>query len=122
MPPVALDVHLALALADALARAGVDVVHITRWPERDLRTASDDEILAATTAAGRVFITRDASTVPALANRWVREGRQHAGVILLSKRIGRQDIGGMLEAILHELRRAGSEFFVNQVTHAQRPH
>ena len=68
-PPVALDVHLSHALADALARAGVDVVHVAHWQKHELRTASDEAILAATTAAGRVLITRDASTVPALAHR-----------------------------------------------------
>lgn len=119
MPPVALDNHLAYALADALTRAGVDVVHTTQWG--GLRDASDAEILTATTAAGRIFITRDSSTVPKLANGWVRDGRQHAGVILLSKRIGRQDIGGMLEAILHELNRADRTSFANLVTYAQRP-
>jgi predicted nuclease of predicted toxin-antitoxin system len=119
MPSVALDVHLPHALTDALTRSGVDAVHLAHWG--DLRTASDEAILAATTTAGRVFITRDASTVPSLANRWVDDGRQHAGVLLVSKRIAMQDIGGMLAAILHELRRDDSGSFANLVRYARSP-
>jgi hypothetical protein len=120
MPPVALDAHLQIALAEALAREGVDVVHIARWQESRLRTASDDIILAATTAAGRVLITRDVKTFPRLAYQWVEEGRQHAGLIILPKRIGQHDIGGALDAILHTIRDASSQSLANTVTYAQR--
>lgn len=120
MPPVALDEHLQIALAEALAREGVDVVHVSRWPGHELRTTSDEVILATTTATRRVLITRDVKTLPNLANRWTAEGRHHAGLLILPKSISQPDIGGALEAILHSIRNATSESLANTVTFAQR--
>lgn|GEM_PF-4806966 len=122
MPPVALDEHLPIALADALEQAGVDVIHISRWQGQNLRTFGDDVILAATTAAGRVLISRDANTLPKLAYRWTNEGRHHAGLIVLPNSIRQHDIGGARNAILHIIRDADSEAFVNRVIFAQRQH
>lgn len=120
MPPVALDENLQIALAEALAREGIDVVHVSRWPGHRLRTSSDDVILAATTAAGRVLITRDVKTLPRLANQWAEDGRRHAGLVILPKSIGQHDIGGALDAILHTIRNTNIESLVNAVTFAQR--
>lgn len=119
MPPVALDEQLPIALAEVLARAGVDVAHVSRWPDEDLRTLGDDIILATTTATGRVLITRDANTLPKLAIECTVAERHHAGLIVLPKSIGQQDIGGALRAILHTIQDATSESLANIVTFAQ---
>jgi hypothetical protein len=120
MPPVALDENLQIALAEALERSGVDVVHISRWRGQNLRTFGDDIILAATTAAGRVLISRDANTLPKLAYDWINEGRHHTGLIILPNSISQHDIGGARDAILHVIRDANSEALANQVIYAQR--
>lgn len=119
MPPVALDEHMQIALAEALAREGVDVVHISRWPDHSLRTSGDDIVLAATTAASRVLISRDVNTLPKLARQWSQAGRHHAGLIVLPKSINQHDIGGARDAILHIIRNATSETLANIVVFAQ---
>ena len=120
MPPLLLDAHLARALADALARRGYDVVHITTWQAGRWRTVDDETLLVAAAAASRVIITLDAATLPALARRWREEGRSHAGLLVLSSRMNQRDIGGQLAAILAALGEMGEQPWANHVVYGRR--
>jgi predicted nuclease of predicted toxin-antitoxin system len=120
MPPLLLDAHLARALAEALARRGVDAVHLATWQDGRWRMADDDVVLAAAAAAGRVIVTLDAATLPAIARRWSEEGRPHAGLLVLSSRLNQRDIGGQLEAILATVDEREDRPWANLVVFARR--
>lgn len=119
-PALLLDTHLARALAAALVARGFDVTLATDWHDEDLRNAPDATILAAATQAGRIVVTRDSRTFPALAGRWTAAGRSHAGVIVLSPRIGNRDIGRQLESILTAIDQVGDDSWADRVVYAHR--
>jgi predicted nuclease of predicted toxin-antitoxin system len=103
-----------------LAARGFDVTLVKDWPDEDLRNAPDATILAAATQAGRVVVTRDSRTFPALAGRWTAAGRPHAGVIVLSPRIDNRDIGRQLRSILNAIDQVGDDSWVDRVAYAHR--
>jgi predicted nuclease of predicted toxin-antitoxin system len=116
-PTLLLDTHLSIALAAALATRGLDVILAKDWQDEDLRNAPDSTILAAATAVGRVVVTRDAKTFPALAGRWTAAGRSHAGLLVLSPRIGNRDIGTQLRSILNAIEDIGDDTWTDRVVY-----
>ncbi|MYD65266.1 MAG: hypothetical protein F4X26_04680 [Chloroflexi bacterium] len=71
------------AAAEALRARGHDVEAVA---ERDLRTASDAEILAAAQAEARVVVTQDVGDFRRLAAAEARAGRVYPPLILTDKR------------------------------------
>jgi hypothetical protein len=115
-----LEAHLGHALAEALNRRGIDTVHASTWQQGYWRTADDETLLAAATAAGRILVSFDGSTLPAVAYRWTAEGRPHAGLLMLSSRIHQQDIGRQLETILATLDEWAGQSWTDRVAYARR--
>ena len=77
MTPLYLDVHVPIAIADQLRRQGVDV---TTAQDDDATLLTDPELLARSTALGRLLFTQDIR-FKALAEEWQREGRPFAGLV-----------------------------------------
>jgi len=71
-----LDEHYPRWAADALQTRGIDAISI-QYDWSWLQSASDDEVLAAAVADGRVVVTEDVSTFPAA----LAKVPHHCGVI-----------------------------------------
>jgi hypothetical protein len=84
------DIHLGIAVA--LRRRGFDVV---ATPEAERRGTTDEEQLAFATAAGRCLVTFNRGDFVRLHERYVAEGREHAGIILARQAA----IGPMVRAL-----------------------
>ena len=76
MTPLYLDVHVPLAIASQLRRLGVDVLTAH---EDDAAQFSDANLLARSTALGRLLFTQDIR-FKALAEDWQRTGLPFAGL------------------------------------------
>jgi hypothetical protein len=74
--------------------ANVDVLRVQ---DLGLRGAEDAEILAWAAEHGRLLLTHDAATVPAIADRRVADGRPMPGVVVAPRRL---PIGQAIDAIL----------------------
>lgn len=72
-----MDHHVKAAITDGLRRRGVDVVTCL---EDGTDRAKDEQVLERATELGRVVFTQDDDFL-ALADEWVGNGRDFAGVI-----------------------------------------
>jgi Domain of unknown function (DUF5615) len=72
-----LDVHVPLAVAEALRRRGIDVITAQ---EEGLSLSDDESLLEQSSAQERVLVTQDADFLE-IVPRWRREGRASRGVI-----------------------------------------
>jgi hypothetical protein len=115
------DNHLPTAVADALRRAGIDVVTLAEWRGGTLRQVEDELILARAADDERVFVTYDCKTVPRLLIRWAAEGRTHAGVLLIDEKSIRQnDRRGLIRALSIFVANHGDEEWRDQVMYVPR--
>ncbi|MCZ7589605.1 MAG: DUF5615 family PIN-like protein [Gaiella sp.] len=84
-----LDAHVSLRIVGAALEAhGHDVRGIGREPGLD--GLQDEEVLALAVADDRILVTGDVRDFVPLLRRWGREGRPHAGCILVSRTAERQ--------------------------------
>lgn len=77
MTPLYLDVHVPSAITSQLRRLGVDVITAH---EDDSAELPDHELLARSTALGRLLFTQDIR-FKVLAEEWQRTGRPFAGLV-----------------------------------------
>lgn len=77
MTPLYLDVHVPAAISTQLRRRDVDVLTAQ---EDDAIELVDAELLARSTALGRLLFTQDIR-FKALAQTWQREARHFAGLV-----------------------------------------
>lgn len=73
------DVHIAAAIATELTRRGVDVV---RCQDVGMHDAEDVQHLEYASAEGQAVVSND-SDFTRLHNRWMAEGRSHAGIFYI---------------------------------------
>jgi hypothetical protein len=76
MTPFYFDVHVPAPIADQLRRRGVDILTAQEDGTAEL---DDPDLLARSTALGRVLFTQDIR-FKALAHDWQRAGRPFAGL------------------------------------------
>lgn len=74
---VVLDVHVPIAIAEGLRRAGIDVLTAQ---EAGCGLLDDEALLAFAAEQGRVLATQDADFV-GIVSRWNHESRDSEGVI-----------------------------------------
>jgi hypothetical protein len=101
------DKHIARAVTIQLRLRGVDVV---RCEDVGMAAAKDVQHLEYATAAGRTVVTHDEDFLR-LAQKWLAEGRSHAGIMFLHAHLqGRPNIGRIVKGLLvyHELIDAGA--------------
>lgn len=87
-----LDVHVPIAVAEALRRRGIDVVTAQ---EAGYALLDDEPLLARAGEQERVLVTQDADFLE-IVSRWRREGRQCYGVIFARQGIS---IGVFLDGV-----------------------
>ena len=80
-----LDANLSPELGSALAAAGFEVETLQRFRDGSLRTAADDDILAAAFEDSRVLLTFDVTSMTLLLRDWGHAEREHGGVIMLRR-------------------------------------
>ncbi len=113
---ILLDNHLPRKLASALRARGLNCLTLSEWEGGKLREAVDADIIAEAEQQGWILITYGTSTIPALIRRLATDGREHAGVLLVSSKTMRSnDIGGLARAIEAELRGADLQNWRNRV-------
>jgi predicted nuclease of predicted toxin-antitoxin system len=117
-----LDEHISPAVADALSKAGVDAVALTRWQDGHYREEADDVLLAAAADEGRVLVTYDQRTIPPLLRLWAELARPHGGVVFIDHRtIAPNDIGGLVRALVELDRRLGRLDWTSRTVFLERP-
>lgn len=94
------DVHTALAVA--LRKRGHDAVHTLEEKRLGL---SDESQLKFAADAGRCLLTFNVGDFVRLHNRWIEEGREHAGVIV-SKQL---PVGEALRRLLNSIQKETAE-------------
>ena len=93
-----LDVHLSgRVLGPALRRQGHDVRAANE--ERDLAELEDEELLTVATAEDRILVTADLKDFRPIFTQWAEGGRQHAGCILITKRVRNEQFGRIIAGI-----------------------
>lgn len=87
-------------LANALRERGLDVYGVVERPE--LRGLSDDLVLDVATRELRVLVTCNVPDFLQLGHQWRAEGREHAGMLLVSTSAFPQDrswIGALIRGL-----------------------
>jgi hypothetical protein len=100
-----LDVHIPAAVAGAVRRRlpGLDILHISNWHSGSLLEAEDRAVLAECAREGRVLVSFDLKTIPALLVEWAEAQRSHAGVFLADDKTVRPEKVGAVAASIAEL-------------------
>ncbi len=90
-----LDECISPDLASAMRQRGWDVISAH---EVGLVGVTDEEQLEFAVQTGRVLLTFDVRDFQELANRWLQQGREHAG-ILLCQHLPKQAYGKLLKQL-----------------------
>ena len=107
-PSLFLDEDVHGALAAALRKRGYDATHAV---EQKRLGASDENQLAFATAEERYLMTFNVGDFVQLHNRWIAEGREHAGII-----VSRQlPVGETLRRLLALLQKEDAESIRGQI-------
>ena len=105
MTPLLLDEMLGGRLAEALRRHDMDVRALVETA--DQRGLPDEEVLAMAAAEQRVVLTANVPDFLRLDREWRREGRSHAGILLVPSYSFPQDgslTGALTGAVLRAQR------------------
>jgi hypothetical protein len=105
---VLLDVHVPIAVAEALRRRGIDALTAQ---DAGCALADDESLLQRAADQGRVLATQDADFLE-IVSRWRREGRESRGVIFARQGIA---VGSFLEDLELCLHGLSDEELRNQV-------
>jgi predicted nuclease of predicted toxin-antitoxin system len=90
------DTHIAKAVAEQLRQRGIDAVHCE---EVGMADASDPEHLEYATKEGRVMVSHDRD-FQSHHYEWLAEGKPHAGIISVSRRLqGTPNIGRIVTTL-----------------------
>lgn len=100
------DVYSAVALA--MCRAGYDAISS---PTSGRLNVSDESQLEWAASEGRVLVTFNVGHFAALHATWLRQGRQHAGLVLSSQR----PIGDTVRRLLHLSNMLTADLMVNRL-------
>lgn len=95
-----LDEMLGPKVAEQLTSRGFDVEAVVLRAE--LRAASDEVVLTASTAEQRVLVTLDVGDFAFLAASWTARRRPHAGIVMVTSAAfpqGRAFLGQLVDAL-----------------------
>lgn len=90
------DAHVHRGACARLRERGLDVVHAA---DRDLGGAPDHVLFEAAVDEDRIVVTRDVADFAALVEAYGRAGREHPGVLFLSRSIPPADVGAHVHAL-----------------------
>jgi hypothetical protein len=97
------DAHLSPQVAPQVKarRPEISIFSLRNWRNGALLNADDSDILTEAQTEGLTLVTYDQTTINPLLTQWAMEGRDHAGVIFVSRRsIAQSDIGGQVRALI----------------------
>jgi len=97
------DAHLSPNVAEQInaRRPDIAVYSLRHWREGSLLQAEDAEILARARTENLTLVTYDQRTIAPLLTQWAMEGREHSGVVFISKAsILQSDRGGQVRALI----------------------
>lgn len=77
-----MDVHIPAAITEGLRRCGIDVI---TSQEDGTREASDEELLARSTALGRVLFSQDEDLLR-IADEWQAASKHFGGLVYIHQR------------------------------------
>jgi Domain of unknown function (DUF5615) len=96
-----LDAHISgPRVAAALRRSGHDVRAADE--ERSLDGFTDEDLLAAAAAEGRIFVTFDVKDFPVIARRWAEARRPHSGCAIVVG-VDHGEFGAILDTLARGL-------------------
>lgn len=93
-----LDAHLSgRRIGRALRERGHDVRAVDE--EREQEGAEDEELMHLAVREGRILVTSNAKDFDRILRAWAEEGKQHAGCMLLSRRLRHEQFGRIIAGI-----------------------
>ncbi|MCH7227888.1 DUF5615 family PIN-like protein [Haloferula sp. A504] len=119
-----LDEHLSPKLVEVVRSLAplLDIVSIHQWQDGQFTNQPDERILRSAAAEGRVLVTFDVRTIPAILSDFAVCGENHAGVIFISaKSFASNDFKSLARAIAERAERAGDEDWRNRVEFLTKP-
>ena len=79
----------------------IRIESVLLWREGILRGKVDEVVLSAARQESLTLVTYDQKTIAPIVMQWMREGRDHAGIVFIDeKSIAQDDIGGKVRALL----------------------
>jgi predicted nuclease of predicted toxin-antitoxin system len=100
----------------------LDIVSIHQWQDGQFTNQPDERILRSAAAEGRVLVTFDVRTIPAILSDFAVCGENHAGVIFISaKSFASNDFKSLARAIAERAEQAGDEDWRNRVEFLTKP-
>ena len=119
-----LNEHVAVAVAVALTRLGMEAVSLPAYAAGAYLGRSDEALLDAAARDGLVLVTYDQRTIPPLLKQWAEAGRSHGGVIFVDERtVTPSDVGGLIRGLAALHQSLGDREWRNRVAylHSQAP-
>lgn len=119
-----LEEHLSPKLVEVVRSLAplLDIVSIHQWQDGQFTNQPDERILRSAAAEGRVLVTFDVCTIPAILSDFAVCGENHAGVIFISaKSFASNDFKSLARAIAERAERAGDEDWRNRVEFLTKP-
>jgi hypothetical protein len=116
------NAHISLSVAEQIKAKCPEcpIYSLRHWRNGELLNAGDDAILTAALAEGLTVVTYDQRTIMPLVTKWMREGREHAGVLLIDDRtIVQEDVGGQVLALLELWNATHDENWANIVAYVK---
>ncbi|MCC6626992.1 MAG: DUF5615 family PIN-like protein [Chloroflexi bacterium] len=110
-----LESHIAGEVTQQLRQRGIDAVTLQEWRGGSLRSAADNEVLAAAAEEGRVLVTYDLRTLRPLVTLWAEIGQSHAGVVFIDdKTMQPGDVGRLVRALVLLVDRFGADDWIDR--------
>lgn len=95
-----LDEMIGPRVARELGDRGIDVVAVVE--RSDLRALPDDAVLEIAREEGRILVTSNVGDFARLHQQWLAEGRQHAGIVMVTTQTFPQNrgfVGALVNAL-----------------------
>ena len=113
---ILLDAHIPTAVTRGLSGHGFDAVALRSWRGGRFLDATDEAILVGAGEEERVFVTYDVHTVSSLLRRWLEDGTEHTGVVLIrAKTVLPNDVGTAVHDLLQLCRTYQDQPWANRV-------
>ena len=109
-----LNSHIPLSVAEQLRRRRIDAAALVEWTAGNFRNAPDELVLTNAYLEGRVLVTYDCRTIPALLKELAESGRHHGGVVLARERTLRS-VGGLVRALEAVASKSGGDVWEDRV-------
>lgn len=112
------DAHISPDVAKRIRdkRPEIVIYSLREWRGGEFLDLGDEAIFAAALEAGLALVTYDQRTITTLLSQWGAEGRNHAGVIFLSRRSTAQsDAGAQARGLIALRDMAHTQEWTNRV-------